>query len=105
VSTFGASDQGVARGVAALRLPVPPEDRFERIDEEAELEVAWVDLDEAVAMIFAARSPTLRRSAGCSPRPVPGTRFGDVAAGRLSRWRGAGVLSGEAGYGAGPSRV
>jgi hypothetical protein len=54
---------------------VPPEDRFERTDEEPELEVAWVDLDEAVAMIFAARSPT-RRPAGYSPRPMPGTSVG-----------------------------
>jgi hypothetical protein len=65
----------VARGVAALRLPVPPEDRFERTDGEAELEVAWVDLDEAVAMIFAARSPTAAVG-GCSPPPMPGTRVG-----------------------------
>ena len=32
--------------------PVPDADRFTRTDEEADIEIAWFELDEAVAMIF-----------------------------------------------------
>ena len=32
--------------------PVPDEERFSRTDEEADLEIAWFDLDEAVSMVF-----------------------------------------------------
>jgi 8-oxo-dGTP pyrophosphatase MutT (NUDIX family) len=31
---------------------VPDEERFSRTDEEADLEIAWFDLDEAVSMVF-----------------------------------------------------
>jgi len=31
---------------------VPDGERHERTDEEADLELSWVDLDEAVAMVF-----------------------------------------------------
>src|SRR4051812_23822969 len=47
----GCSNETIRLFLARSLSPVPSEDRFERIDEEAELEVAWVDLDEAVAMI------------------------------------------------------
>jgi ADP-ribose pyrophosphatase len=32
--------------------PVPPDQRHVRTDEEAEMEIAWFDLDEAVAMVL-----------------------------------------------------
>jgi ADP-ribose pyrophosphatase len=32
--------------------PVPEADRFARTDEEADIEIAWFDLDEAVAMVL-----------------------------------------------------
>ena len=32
--------------------PVPPAERHERTDEEADLEIAWFDLDQAVAMVL-----------------------------------------------------
>jgi hypothetical protein len=32
--------------------PVPEAERHHRTDEEADLEIAWFDLDEAVAMIL-----------------------------------------------------
>lgn len=32
--------------------PVPDEERHERTDEEADIELAWIELDEAVAMIL-----------------------------------------------------
>jgi len=48
----GFSNEVIRLFLARSLTPVPSEDRFQRTDEEAELEVAWIDLDEAVAMIF-----------------------------------------------------
>jgi 8-oxo-dGTP pyrophosphatase MutT (NUDIX family) len=48
----GFSNETIRLFLARSLTAVPSEDRFERTDEEAELEVAWFDLDEAVAMIF-----------------------------------------------------
>ncbi len=38
--------------MARTLTPVPEAERYERTDEEADLEIAWFDLDEAVAMVF-----------------------------------------------------
>jgi 8-oxo-dGTP pyrophosphatase MutT (NUDIX family) len=48
----GFSTEVIRLFLARSLTPVPSEDRFERSDEEAEIEVAWFDLDEAVAMVF-----------------------------------------------------
>jgi len=48
----GFTDEIIRIFLARDLAPVPDGDRHERTDEEADLEVAWVDLDEAVAMIF-----------------------------------------------------
>jgi ADP-ribose pyrophosphatase len=48
----GFSNEVIRLFLARSLSPVPDSDRFHRTDEEAELEVAWVDLDEAVAMVF-----------------------------------------------------
>lgn len=48
----GFSNETIRLFLARSLSPVPDEDRFERTDEEADLEIAWFDLDEAVAMIF-----------------------------------------------------
>ncbi|MFF5297290.1 NUDIX domain-containing protein [Paractinoplanes globisporus] len=48
----GFTDEIIRIFLARDLVPVPDGDRHERTDEEADLEVAWVDLDEAVAMIF-----------------------------------------------------
>jgi 8-oxo-dGDP phosphatase len=46
----GFSNETIRLFLARSLTPVPSDQRFERTDEEAEL--AWIDLDEAVAMIF-----------------------------------------------------
>ncbi|MEV6849549.1 NUDIX hydrolase [Actinoplanes sp. NPDC051411] len=48
----GFSTEVIRLFLARSLTPVPSGDRFERADEEAEIEVAWFDLDEAVAMVF-----------------------------------------------------
>ncbi|MGK5682315.1 NUDIX domain-containing protein [Actinoplanes sp. URMC 104] len=48
----GFSNETIRLFLARDLTPVPADSRFERTDEEADLEVAWVDLDEAVAMVF-----------------------------------------------------
>lgn len=48
----GFSNETIRLFLARSLSPVPPDQRFDRTDEEAELEVAAIDLDEAVAMIF-----------------------------------------------------
>jgi 8-oxo-dGDP phosphatase len=48
----GFSNETIRIFLARSLSPVPDADRFERTDEEAELEIAWFDLDEAVAMVF-----------------------------------------------------
>jgi ADP-ribose pyrophosphatase len=48
----GYSDESVRIFLARDLSPVPEAERFERTDEEADLEIVWVDLDEAVAMVF-----------------------------------------------------
>jgi len=48
----GFTDESIRLYLARDLTPVPSADRFERTDEEADLEVAWFDLDEAVAMVF-----------------------------------------------------
>ena len=48
----GFSDETIRVFLARDLTPVPDAERFERTDEEADLEIAWIDLDEAVAMVF-----------------------------------------------------
>jgi ADP-ribose pyrophosphatase len=48
----GFADETIRIFLARELSAVPDEERFERTDEEADLEVAWIDLDEAVAMVF-----------------------------------------------------
>jgi 8-oxo-dGDP phosphatase len=48
----GFADETIRIFLARSLSPVPDVERFSRTDEEADLEVAWFDLDEAVAMVF-----------------------------------------------------
>ncbi|MBM2623755.1 NUDIX hydrolase [Actinoplanes sp. LDG1-06] len=48
----GFADETIRIFLARDLTAVPDESRYERTDEEADLEVAWIDLDEAVAMVF-----------------------------------------------------
>jgi ADP-ribose pyrophosphatase len=48
----GFSSETIRLFLARSLTPVPDAERFERTDEEADIEVAWFDLDEAVAMVF-----------------------------------------------------
>jgi len=48
----GFTDEIIRLFLARDLSPVPDAERHERTDEEADLEVSWVDLDEAVAMVF-----------------------------------------------------
>ena len=48
----GFSNETIRIFLARDLSPVPEDERHERTDEEADLEVAWFDLDEAVAMIL-----------------------------------------------------
>ena len=48
----GFTDEIIRLYLARDLAPVPDAERHERTDEEADLEVSWVDLDEAVAMVF-----------------------------------------------------
>ena len=46
----GFSNETIRMFLARDLTPVPVADRHQRMDEEADLEIAWFDLDEAVAM-------------------------------------------------------
>jgi len=48
----GFSAETIRLFLARDLSPVPHADRHERTDEEADLEIAWFDLDEAVAMVL-----------------------------------------------------
>jgi 8-oxo-dGDP phosphatase len=48
----GFSNETIRMYLARDLTPVPDGERHERTDEEADLEIAWFDLDEAVAMIL-----------------------------------------------------
>jgi 8-oxo-dGDP phosphatase len=48
----GFADETVRIFLARDLTPVPDDERHQRTDEEADIELAWVDLDEAVAMVF-----------------------------------------------------
>jgi 8-oxo-dGTP pyrophosphatase MutT (NUDIX family) len=48
----GFTDEKIRIFLARELSAVPEEQRHERTDEEADLEISWVDLDEAVAMVF-----------------------------------------------------
>lgn len=48
----GFSDETIRIFLARALAPVPDAERFSRTNEEADLEIAWFDLDEAVAMVF-----------------------------------------------------
>lgn len=48
----GYSDEAIRLFLARDLSPVPEDARHERTDEEADIEIAWFDLDEAVAMVL-----------------------------------------------------
>ncbi|MEV6491044.1 NUDIX hydrolase [Actinoplanes sp. NPDC051633] len=48
----GFSNETIRMYLARDLAPVPEDERHERLDEEADLEIAWFDLDEAVAMVL-----------------------------------------------------
>ena len=48
----GFSNEMIRLFLARDLTPVREEERFARTDEEADLEIAWFDLDEAVAMVM-----------------------------------------------------
>jgi 8-oxo-dGTP pyrophosphatase MutT (NUDIX family) len=48
----GFSDEMIRLFLARDLSPVPEAERHERTDEEADIEIAWFDLDEAVAMVL-----------------------------------------------------
>lgn len=48
----GFTDESIRLFLARDLTPVPEAERHQRRDEEADLEIAWFDLDEAVAMVF-----------------------------------------------------
>jgi ADP-ribose pyrophosphatase len=48
----GFSDETFRLFLARDLTPVPDAERYARTDEEADIEIAWFDLDEAVAMVF-----------------------------------------------------
>ena len=48
----GFTDESIRLFLARDLTPVPEAERHHRRDEEADLEIAWFDLDEAAAMIF-----------------------------------------------------
>jgi 8-oxo-dGDP phosphatase len=50
----GCTDEQIRIFLARDLSPVPDTERHDRTDEEADIEVRWVPLDEAVAMVFAA---------------------------------------------------
>ena len=48
----GFTDESIRLFLARDLTGVPEDERYARRDEEADLEIAWFDLDEAVAMVF-----------------------------------------------------
>jgi 8-oxo-dGTP pyrophosphatase MutT (NUDIX family) len=48
----GFTDESIRLFLARDLAPVPEAERHQRRDEEADLEIVWFDLDEAVAMVF-----------------------------------------------------
>ena len=48
----GFTNETIRIFLARELTPVPDEERHSRTDEEADIELCWFDLDEAVAMIF-----------------------------------------------------
>ena len=48
----GFSNETIRMYLARDLSPVPDDERHQRLDEEADLEIAWFDLDEAVAMVL-----------------------------------------------------
>ncbi|WP_433365216.1 NUDIX domain-containing protein [Actinoplanes sp. CA-142083] len=48
----GFTDEKIRIYLARDLTPVPDAERHQRTDEEADLEITWVDLGEAVAMVF-----------------------------------------------------
>jgi 8-oxo-dGDP phosphatase len=48
----GFSDETIRLFLARDLSPVPDAERHSRTDEEADIEIAWFDLDEAVAMVL-----------------------------------------------------
>lgn len=48
----GFSNETIRLYLARDLSPVPDDERYARTDEEADLEIAWFDLDEAVAMVL-----------------------------------------------------
>jgi 8-oxo-dGDP phosphatase len=48
----GFSNETIRIFLARELSPVPEHERHQRTDEEADLEIAWFDLDEAVAMVL-----------------------------------------------------
>jgi ADP-ribose pyrophosphatase len=48
----GFSDETIRLFLARDLSPVPDAERYSRTDEEADIEIAWFDLDEAVAMVL-----------------------------------------------------
>ena len=48
----GFSNETIRMFLARDLTPVPQDQRHERLDEEADIEIAWFDLDEAVAMVL-----------------------------------------------------
>ena len=48
----GFTDETIRIFLARELSPVPAADRHVRTDEEADIEIAWIDLSEAVAMVF-----------------------------------------------------
>ena len=48
----GFTDESIRLFLARELRPVPDSERHQRTEEEADLEIAWFDLDEAVAMVF-----------------------------------------------------
>lgn len=59
-SSPGGSDERIVVFLARDLSPVPDDDRYERVDEEATMVPVWVPLDEAVDAVLAGRlhSPT-----------------------------------------------
>jgi len=48
----GFTTESIRIFLARSLSPVPDQERFSRTDEEADLEIAWFDLDEAVSMVL-----------------------------------------------------
>lgn len=60
----GCSDEVIRLFLARDLAAVPEAERHERRDEEASMEIAWYDLDEAVSLIFAGQITNAAAVAG-----------------------------------------